>query len=68
MEYGIVSKPSTLRNHMTNAILEWINKVLVNLERNCNITQTYVDKYDPWSVIFDAERFVIRSTTNGLKG
>ena len=67
MEYGIVSKPSTLRNHMTNAILEWINQVLVNLERNCNITQTYVDKDDPWSGILDEAAFSIFSTKNRLK-
>ena len=36
--------------------------------RNFNITQTYVDKGDPWSVILDVSEFAILSTTNSLKG
>ena len=58
-EYGIISKPSTSGNPMYNAILEWINLVLGNIVRNCNIKQTYVDKYDPWLRILDAAAFEI---------
>ena len=32
-----------------------------------NITETYVDKYNPWLVILAAAAFLINSTTNGLK-
>ena len=32
---------------MSNAVLEHIRQVLGNLFRDCNITQTYVDKDDP---------------------
>ena len=53
---------------MSNAILERIQKVLGNLVRTCNITQTYVDKDEPRSDILAAEWFSIRSTTNRLKG
>ena len=53
---------------MSNAILEHIQQVLVNLVHICSITQTYVDKYDPLLVILAAEEFEIQSTTNILKG
>ena len=44
---------------MSKKILEQIHQILGNLVRNCNITQTYVGKNDPWTVILDAEEFVI---------
>ena len=68
MEYRIVAKPITFGNPMSNAILEHIHQVLVNLVRICNITQTYVDKYDPLLVILAAEEFEIQSTTNSPEG
>ena len=67
-EYGIVSKPSTSVNPMSNAILEQIHQVLVNLVRICKISQTYVDKDDPLLGILDAAAFAIHWTTNSLKG
>ena len=59
MEYGITAKPSTSENTTSNAILEQIHQVIGNLVRTCNITQTYVDKDDPWLVIFSAAEFFI---------
>ena len=53
---------------MSNAILERIHQVLGNLVRNFNISETYVDTDDLWSVILSAEAFEILSTTNRLKG
>ena len=67
MEYGITDKPSTLGNTTSIVILEWIHQVLGNLVRNFNITQTYVDKYDPWWGILAAAEFATFSTTNRLK-
>ena len=64
----MTSKPINLVNPTSNAILEQIHQVLRNLVRNCNITQNYVDEYDPWSGMSDAAEFAIYSTTNGLKG
>ena len=52
---------------MSNAILEWIHQVLGNLVRTCNITQTYVDKYDLWLGILAAVYFLISSTIDRLK-
>ena len=46
MEYGITAKPSTSVNPTSNAILEWIQRVLGNLVRTCNITENYVDEDD----------------------
>ena len=67
-EYGIVSKPITLVNPMSNAILEQIHQVLGNLVRTCNIIHTYVDKNDLWLVILASAEFAILSTKNRLKG
>ena len=53
---------------MSNVILERIHQVLGNLVQTCNITQTYVDGYDPWLNILAAKAFAIRSTKNSLKG
>ena len=52
---------------MSNAILEYIHKVIIKLVRTCNITQTYVDKDEPWSGILAASEFPVRSTTNRMK-
>ena len=52
---------------MPNAVLERIHQVIRNLVRTFNISQTYVDKNDPWTVILAASAFVIFSTTNRLK-
>ena len=51
IEYGINPKPSTSENPMSNAILEHINMVQVDLVWTYNISQTYIDKYNPWSGI-----------------
>ena len=50
---------------MSNTVLERIHQVLGNQVRTFNIsTQTYVDKYDPWTGIFSVTAFAIFSTTN----
>ena len=68
MEYVRTSKPSTLVNPMSNAVLERIQQVLGNLVRTLNIyTQTYVDKNYPWTGILSASAFEIRSKTNRQK-
>ena len=61
MEYGITSKPITLVNPTSSAILERIHQVLVNLVQTCNITQTYVDEDEPWLVILGGSAFSICS-------
>ena len=65
MEYRITSKPITLVNPMSDAVLENIQQVLGKLLHTFNIsTQTYADKNDPWTGILSAASFVIRSTNN----
>ena len=66
-EYGVTSKPRTLANTMSNAALERINQVIGNLVRTYNISKTFIDKYDPWSVILAEAAFVIISTKNRIK-
>ena len=54
---------------MSNAVLESINPVLVNLVRTFNIyTQTYVDENDLSTGILAAPVFAIFSTNNSQKG
>ena len=49
---------------MHNAALEWIHRVIGNLVRTFNISQTYVDKDDLWTGILSIATFAIISTTN----
>ena len=49
---------------MSNAILERIHHVLVNLVRTFNVQQTYGDENDPWKGILAEAAFSIFSTTN----
>ena len=67
MEYGIVAKPITSGNTMSNVILEQIHQVLGNLVRTRNITQNYVDENDPSLGILATAAFAIITTTNRLK-
>ena len=67
MKYGITAKQSTSENPTSNAILGQIHQVLGNLVQTCNITQTYVEKDDPWLGILSAASFSILSTTNRFK-
>ena len=52
---------------MSNAVFERIHKILGNLVRKFNISQTYVEKNDPWAGILAAVEFTICSTTNSQK-
>ena len=61
-KYGITTKPRTLGNPTSNAILERINQVLGNLVRNYNISKTYIDKDDPQAGILSASSFGILPT------
>ena len=67
MLFGITAKPRTLGNPKSNEILERIHQVLVKRVRTFNITQTYVDKDDPWLGIFAATAFAICLTKSRLK-
>ena len=65
--YKITAKPSTYGNTMSNVVLKRIHQVIGNLVRIFNISQTYVDKNDPWTGILSAAKFVIFSTTKTNK-
>ena len=58
-EYGILAKPSTSGNPISNTRLEKIHQILGNLVWAYNITQTYFDKDDPWPDILAAASFSI---------
>ena len=67
IKYRITAKRTTLGIPTSNVTLEQTQQVLVNLLRNFNINQTYVEEDYPWSGILDAAEFSIRPTTNRLK-
>ena len=67
MKYRITAKTSTLGNPTSNVILEFIQQVLGNRVRTCNITKIYADEDEPWSGIFSAEALAILSKTNRLR-
>ena len=52
---------------MYNVVWQRIHQVLKIIVRTFNISQTYVDKYDPWTVILAAALFAILSTTTRKK-
>ena len=52
---------------MYNAVLKWIHQVLGNIVRTFNISQTYIDKNDPWTGILSAAAFAVFSTRNRQK-
>ena len=62
--YRITAQPSTSVNPMYNAVLERIHQVLRNLVNTFNISQTNIDKNDPWMEILAAAEFAIFPTTN----
>ena len=68
MEYRITAKPITSGNPTSNTKLEQLHRVIINLVRTCNITQTYADEDYQWSGILAASEFAIQTTTKMLKG
>ena len=52
---------------MSNWVLEYIHQVFVKLVQTFSISQTCIDKNDPWVGILVAVAFSIRSATNGQK-
>ena len=61
-EYGIKSKPITVRNPQANAIIERVHQVIANMIRTFELESTYMDKEDPWSGILAATAYAVRST------
>ena len=53
---------------MYNAVLELILQVLGPLVQTFNISQTYVDKYESWTVILAAAEFAICWIIDRKKG
>ena len=60
-KYGILAKKSVSGNPTSNSLLERIHQVMVNLVWTCNIKETYMNQYDPWSVNLSAAAFAIIS-------
>jgi len=61
-DYGIKTKPITVRNPQANAIVERIHQVIANIIRTFELETNYLDEEDPWKGILCATAFAIRST------
>ncbi|MDY6959585.1 MAG: integrase [Halobacteriota archaeon] len=61
-EYGIKARPTTARNPQANSVLERVHQTLGNMVRACNIGEMDYDEEDPWTGIFSAAAWAIRST------
>ena len=61
-DYGIKTKPITVRNPQANAIVERIHQVIGNIIRTFELEESYLDEEDPWKGILSATAFAVRST------
>jgi hypothetical protein len=61
-DYGVKTKPITVRNPQANAIIERIHQVLGNLIRTFDNEERTIDRSDPWTGVLSAAAFAIRST------
>ena len=61
-DYGVKTKPITVRNPQANAIVERIHQVLGNLIRTFDNEERTIDRSDPWTGVLSATAFAIRST------
>ena len=61
-EYGIKTKPITVRNPQANAIIERIHQTLGNIIRSFELQENYLDEDDPWKGVLSAAAFAIRPT------
>ena len=61
-EYGLKTKPITVRNPQANAIIERVHQTMGNLIRTFELEENYMDEDDPWIGILSATAFAIRST------
>ena len=61
-DYGVKTKPITVRNPQANAIIERIHQVLGNLIRTFDNEERAIDRSDPWTGVLSAAAFAVRST------
>ena len=48
-DYGITPRPTMIKNHQANSILEHVHQVLGNMLRCQNIKHLELDSHDPWT-------------------
>ena len=58
-DYGITTKPITVRNPQANAIVERIHQVIANMIPTFELEDNYLDENDPWKGILSATAFAI---------
>jgi transposase InsO family protein len=61
-DYGVKTKPITVRNPQANAIVERVHQVIGNIIRTFELEKNYMDEADPWKGVLSATAFAVRST------
>jgi transposase InsO family protein len=61
-DYGVKTKPITVRNPQANAIVERVHQVIGNIIRTFELEDNYLDEDNPWKGILSATAFAVRST------
>ena len=59
-DYGLKSKPITTKNPQSNAIIEQIHQIIVNIIRTFDVSN--IVNNNPWSGILAATIFTIHTT------
>ena len=61
-DYGVVPRPTTVKNPQANSILERVHQVLTQMLRTQNINKLNISKKGPWSDVLASVAYAIRST------
>ena len=61
-DYGVNSKPTTIKNPQANSNLEHVHLVLANMLRASNIANLQLSTEDPWTEVLASVAYAIRST------
>jgi transposase InsO family protein len=61
-DYGVKTKPTTIKKPQANSILERVHLVLANMLRASNIANLQLSTEDPWTEVLASVAYAIRST------
>eukprot|EP00957_Ditylum_brightwellii_P177255 13503192-Ditylum_brightwellii.AAC.1 len=65
-DYGVKKRPSTVRNHQANSIIERIHQTILNMIRSFELHSTDIDEKDPWKGILSAVRFATKAAVHTI--
>jgi hypothetical protein len=61
-DYGVKTKPITVRNPQANAIVERVHQVIGSIIHTFELENNCLDDNDPWKGILSATAFAVQST------